>query len=191
MPRLHNTLKSLSSECAKMFQGINITPPCALVSSAKSLMSFLLKVMTEQDAKAMPAENDTKTLEVIYNSVCPVCEAGVCSFQKKVDPANGHYVWLDINTAPERLSKFNISLDDVRLKLHAIDRSGELRIGIEAVTAIFNEVPRYKWLAVLARLPVLNIAAKGLYNLTAHILYKWNRSKGRWSSLLCEISRHG
>jgi len=55
MPRLHNTLKSLSSECAKMFQGINITPPCALVSSAKSLMSFLLKVMTEQDAKAMPA----------------------------------------------------------------------------------------------------------------------------------------
>ena len=60
----------------------------------------------------------TKTLEVIYNSVCPVCDAGVCKFQKKVDPARGHYVWLDINSAPERLAGYGISMDDVLSLIH-------------------------------------------------------------------------
>jgi len=126
------------------------------------------------------SDPDEKTLEVIYNSVCPVCDAGVCSFKKKVNPANGRYVWLDINTTPDRLSDYGINVDDVRLKLHAIDRTGELRVGIDVVTAIFTEVPHYRWLATLARLPLLNVIAKGLYNITAYFLYKWNRSKGRW-----------
>lgn len=126
------------------------------------------------------SEQDEKALEVIYNSVCPVCNAGVCRFQKKVNPSRGHYVWLDINETPDRLSKYDISVDDVRLKLHAIDSKGQLQIGIDAVTVIFDEIPHYKWLAFLARLPILNLIAKQLYNLTAHILYKWNRSKGRW-----------
>ena len=137
--------------------------------------------MTERDDIALPKHlSKRRTLEVIYNSVCPVCDAGVCSFQKKVNPANGHYVWLDINSAPKRLADYGIGVDDVRLKLHAIDKSGELRVGIDAVTAIFAEVPRYKWLAVLARLPGLNILAKTLYDITAQVLYKWNQANGRW-----------
>jgi len=123
---------------------------------------------------------DEKVLEVIYNSVCPVCDAGICRIQKKVDPAHGHYVWLDINSVPDRLSEYEISVDDVRLKLHAIDRSGKLRVGMEAVTAIFAETPNYRWMAFLAKLPILKQIAAQLYNATAHILYKWNKSKGRW-----------
>ena len=125
-------------------------------------------------------QKDAKALEVIYNSVCPVCDAGICSFQKKVNPVHGHYVWLDINQAPERLSEYGVSVDDVRLKLHAIDRQGQLRVGSEAVEVIFAEIPRYKWMAFLMRLPLVNIISGLLYNLTAHLLYKWNRSKGRW-----------
>ena len=119
-------------------------------------------------------------LEIIYNSVCPVCDAGICAFQTKVNPAHGHYVWLDINTAPERLAGYGVSVDDERLKLHAIDRDGNLCVGMEAVSAIFAEIPRYKWLAFLARLPVLKTFAAGLYNMTAHVLYKWNRANNRW-----------
>ena len=127
----------------------------------------------------MPKQ-DVKALEVIYNSVCPVCDAGICSFQKKIDPAHGGFVWLDINTAPDRLSDYGVSVDDVRLKLHAIDRDGKLRVGIEAVTAIFAETPGYKWMAYLVRLPLLKIVAAQLYNITAHLLYRWNKSKDRW-----------
>ena len=125
-------------------------------------------------------ESPSKALEVIYNSVCPVCEAGICSFQKKVDPAHGHFIWLDINEAPERLAGYGVTVDDVRLKLHAIDRAGELRVGMEAVTVICAETPRYRWLAHLSRLPILRQLSALLYNCTAHLLYKWNQSKGRW-----------
>ncbi|MDB2439385.1 DUF393 domain-containing protein [Hellea sp.] len=125
-------------------------------------------------------KHQEKPLEVIYNSVCPVCDAGICSFQKKVDPNHGGYIWLDINTAPERLSEFGITVDDVRLKLHAIDRAGELRVGMEAVTAIFAETPQYRWLAKLTGLPILRPLSGLVYDATAHILYKWNQSKGRW-----------
>jgi predicted DCC family thiol-disulfide oxidoreductase YuxK len=120
------------------------------------------------------------TLEVIYNSVCPVCDAGICQFQKKVNPEHGQYVWLDINSDPDRLSAHGVAVDDVRLKLHAIDRTGQLRVGMEAVSAIFAEIPRYKWLAFLTRLPVLKQISALIYNLTAHVLYRWNKSKGRW-----------
>lgn len=124
--------------------------------------------------------DDKKPLEVIYNSVCPVCDAGICRFKKKVNPDHGHYVWLDINTAPYRLSEYGISIDDVRLKLHAIDREGNLRVGMEAVTAIFSETPNYRWLAFLARVPLLKQISSQLYNATAFMLYRWNTSKGRW-----------
>lgn len=127
----------------------------------------------------MDVQNDT-VLEVIYNSVCPICEAGICAFKKKVDPAHGRYIWLDINTAPKRLSGYGVTVDDVRLKIHAIDRDGNLRVGMEAVAAIWAEIPLYKSLAFLARLPILNRLAAGLYHVTAHVLYRWNRSKGRW-----------
>ena len=121
-----------------------------------------------------------KALEVIYNSVCPVCDAGICQFQKKVNPEHGHYIWLDINEAPERLSEYDVSVDDVRLKLHAIDREGQLRVGMEAVSAIFAETPGYRWMARLSNLPLLRPLSALLYNGVAHLLYKWNQSKGRW-----------
>jgi predicted DCC family thiol-disulfide oxidoreductase YuxK len=126
------------------------------------------------------SEEDEKALEVIYNSICPICDAGICRFQKKVNPDHGHYLWLDINSAPDRLAKYGIGVDDVRLKLHAIDRKGNLRVGMEAVTAIFAETPNYRWLAVLAELPLLKQIAARIYNVTAFFLYKWNTSKGRW-----------
>ena len=121
-----------------------------------------------------------KALEVIYNSVCPVCDAGICEFQKKVNPKHGHYIWLDINEDPERLSGYGVSLDDVRLKLHVIDRAGQLKVGMEAVSAIFTETPGYGWLATLSRLPFLRPFSAKLYDAAAHMLYKWNQSKGRW-----------
>jgi len=152
-------------------QSISRANNCVLLSS-----STIAKTRYEN---RVPNE-DNKVLEVIYNSVCPVCDAGICRFQKKVDPAHGGFVWLDINKAPDRLSQYNIRLDDVRLKLHAIDREGQLRVGMEAVIVIFRETPNYKWLAFLASLPILKQVAAQLYNATAHILYKWNKAKGRW-----------
>ena len=124
--------------------------------------------------------NQDKALEVIYNSVCPVCDAGICQFQKKVNPKHGRYIWLDINKAPHRLAEYNVTVDDVRLKLHAIDRTGQLRVGMEAVSAIFAETSRYRWLARLSNLPILKPLSALLYNGVAHLLYKWNQSKGRW-----------
>ena len=51
---------------------------------------------------------------------------------------------------------------------------------MEAVTAIFAETPGYRGLAKLSKLPILRPLSALLYNGAAHVLYKWNKSKGRW-----------
>lgn len=124
--------------------------------------------------------SDEDRLDVIYNATCPVCRAGVESFQKAAPEDARARTWRDINADPELLAAHDVSLDDVRLKLHVIDRDGILRVGMPAVAAIWAETPGWRWLAAVARAPVLRRAAAAGYHVVAHVLYRWNRLVGNF-----------
>ncbi len=121
-----------------------------------------------------------RPLEVVYNSACPVCRAGVESFKRAQPPDDDGRTWRDINDEPERLAERGATLDDVRLKLHAVDREGNLLVGMPAVAAIWAETPGWGWAAKLARAPGLRWIAAAGYHLTAHVLYRWNRAVGNF-----------
>ena len=115
-----------------------------------------------------------------YNGKCPVCAAGVADQRRRAARAGAACAWVDINDEPEALAAHGIALDDVRLRLQAIDGEGRLRVGVEAFAAIWGELPRWRRLARLIGLPGLRSGAHWLYDRLAYRLYAWNQRRGRW-----------
>lgn len=115
-----------------------------------------------------------------YNGKCPVCDAGIRDHRRRAARAGAACEWRDINEAPEALAAHGVGLDDVRLRLHAIDAEGRLRVGMDAFAAIWRELPGWRWLAWLVGLPGISGTFRWLYDRVAYRLYAWNRRRGRW-----------
>jgi predicted DCC family thiol-disulfide oxidoreductase YuxK len=115
-----------------------------------------------------------------YNGKCPVCAAGVADQRRRAARANAPCSWVDINDEPEALAAHGIALDDVRLRLHAVDGEGRLRVGPDAFAAIWGELPHWRWLARLVSLPGMRTGVRWLYDRLAYRLYAWNQRRGRW-----------
>jgi predicted DCC family thiol-disulfide oxidoreductase YuxK len=122
--------------------------------------------------------SNEKTVKVYYNSACPICNAGI-NRQKNKMP-NCQIDWKDVHTQPSIYKDVSSNLELVRERLHAIDRQGEIRVGVDAFAVIWKDSPRERWKAVLVSLPGLKQISNLIYNIFAWFLYKWNRWKGRW-----------
>tara|TARA_R100000935_G_C2790058_1_gene145563 strand:- start:374 stop:742 length:369 start_codon:yes stop_codon:yes gene_type:complete len=119
-------------------------------------------------------------LTVLYNSVCPVCRDGICHFERRARTGTDLIDYVDVSRTPERYLNRSISLEDVRLKLHAIEANGQILKGWPAIAEIWRRTPGYGWLAQLGSLPGLSFLSRSLYHVTAHMLWRWNRICGRW-----------
>ena len=117
-------------------------------------------------------------LQVFYNSACPVCRAGI-SHQRKQDMV-GTCQWIDVHQEDAPALPDASKLDDVRERLHVVDEKGKLHIGISAFIKIWRKSPRYRWLARILRLPVIQGCAQAIYIGFAKFLFHWNKLKGHW-----------
>jgi predicted DCC family thiol-disulfide oxidoreductase YuxK len=132
---------------------------------------------TGADDMQAPTAPPPRTV-VYYNSACPVCDAGVCAMREKTPDASVE--WIDVHTRPEVLEPLGLQLEDVRERLHLVDTSGTTRIGADAIAGVLALAPRWRWLARPLQWPGLRTLGAWLYNLFAHQLYRWNRSRGHW-----------
>lgn len=119
-------------------------------------------------------------VEVLYNGVCPVCRAGACDLERRAIAARAGVVFTDVAANPAALARAGVSLDDVRLKLHAIDADGRVLRGMPAVALAWAATPPFRPLGRLSQIPPFSGIAAALYHLTAHVLWAWNRACGRW-----------
>lgn len=120
--------------------------------------------------------------KVYFNGACPVCKAGVAKQRRKMQGELPHCTveWLDINDDRHALADRGVSLDDVRLKLYVEDEEGKLQVGAAAFATLWRDTPSQRWLGRLVSRPGFSTLARGLYDLFAVVLYRWNRYKGRW-----------
>jgi predicted DCC family thiol-disulfide oxidoreductase YuxK len=119
------------------------------------------------------------TPQTYYNEKCPVCSAGVAHIRRLVDDKADDFVWCDINRHPQALADHEADVEAIKKRLHVVDRHGVLRVGVPAFAALWDEIPRYRWLASFVRLPVAREVAGGLYELLAAVLYVWNKRHER------------
>jgi predicted DCC family thiol-disulfide oxidoreductase YuxK len=121
-----------------------------------------------------------RPIEVLYNGVCPVCRAGACDLERRAIAARAGVIFTDVAAHPDALARGGVSLDDVRLKLHAITPNGALLRGMPAVAVAWAATPPFRPLGRLVQTPPLSWIAAGAYHVTAHVLWLWNRACGRW-----------
>jgi len=119
-------------------------------------------------------------IDVLYNGVCPVCRAGACDLERAAAAARAGLIFTDVATHPDALLRASVTLDHVRLKLHARLPDGRVFRGMPAAAVARAATPPYQWLGRLFQLrPFTWLGAAG-YHLTAHILGAWNSACGRW-----------
>ncbi|MDP5208473.1 DUF393 domain-containing protein [Microbulbifer sp. 2205BS26-8] len=117
-------------------------------------------------------------IRVLYNSACPVCNAGITAQKRKstlcaVD-------WEDVHLDNNRVKALNLDLEFVRERLHLVDTEGRLRVGYEAFIAIWENSPGEQWKARVSRIPGLRWCLNKAYNGFARCLYFWNRALKHW-----------
>lgn len=116
------------------------------------------------------------TCDVIYNGECPVCDAGIQAL--KTDETGTSYT--DIAKIPERLAEHGLTAEDVQYRLHAVTSDGRLVRGIDAVAETLLANKRWSWAGRLAKLPVIRPLGWVAYEITAFLLFRWNRWKGNF-----------
>ena len=119
-------------------------------------------------------------LKVYYNSACPVCDAGIRGQRQRMAECALDIQWIDIHSRPQALEEIGARQEFVRERLHVLDEKGELRIGAEALRALWARTPGQRTLARLTGLPLVNWLSRCAYNAFAALLYAWNRANRRW-----------
>lgn len=119
-------------------------------------------------------------VEVLYNSVCPVCHAGACDLERRRAVAKAGVVLTDVSQNADALARAGVTLDQVRLKMHAINEHGHVLAGMPAVALAWAVTPPYRPLGRLMQIAPFSWIGAGVYHVLAHILWTWNRANGRW-----------
>ena len=121
------------------------------------------------------------SLVTYYNGACPVCRTGIHSYRAWADRLGRHdLAWLDIASEPELLAPLGLDVADVRRRLHVIDDQGRIHIGVDAFAALWETLPRRRWLARIIRAPGIHAVSAFLYDRgLAPALDAWNRRRAR------------
>lgn len=120
-------------------------------------------------------------LRVFYNGACPVCNAGIESQRRRMQATNSCPVeWIDVQQNPAAVEELGAELEQVRERLYLKDEQGQINVGVDAFSALFQRTQGQHWLGRLLRLPGLHGLARLSYNLFARALYRWNRHQRHW-----------
>jgi predicted DCC family thiol-disulfide oxidoreductase YuxK len=121
-------------------------------------------------------------LVVWYNTHCPVCRIGIDRQRNRLVRAvnAGAIEFRNINLEPEELAHLGIGVEDVRRRLHGMDRAGRLHIGVDCAIEIWRRSPGEAWIARILESRLIHPLAQWAYDRFADQLYAWNRRRGHW-----------
>src|SRR5262245_20568689 len=115
-------------------------------------------------------------VEILYNAVCPVCHAGACELEKRAALAKANVILTDVSQDSEALRRAAVTLDRVRLKMHAIDANGRVLAGMPAIALAWAATPPYRPLGRLMQIPPFTWIGAAIYHVSAYALWTWNRA---------------
>ena len=92
---------------------------------------------------------------VYFDGACYLCSAEIRHYEKK--DKTGVLRLVDISS-PEFQAETE-GLDPVKVQqwMHVRDSRGQLRLGVDAFIAIWESLPQYRWLSVLASMAIPNL----------------------------------
>ena len=104
----------------------------------------------------------TEDTRVLYNETCPVCRFEIDAYAKRVRAGGLPVRFEDLSRAAE----WGMTADQAAQRLHVIHK-GALLSGMPAFRALWSTMPRWRFAAWLAGLPLIRPATAAIYD---HIL---------------------
>ncbi len=118
-----------------------------------------------------PVANPDET-RVLYNAECPVCNFEISHYRDYSQNADLPIAFDDLNSA--QLARWGLTQDTAARRLY-VQKGGELISGIPAFIVLWQDMPKYRWLARLVSLPVVHFLANLAYDYAlAPIIYRWH-----------------
>lgn len=106
----------------------------------------------------------------LYNSDCPICDSEMCSYAAYAEKTDLPIAFDDLNQSD--LAAWGVTEDEATRLLHVI-HDGQLHIGFDAMLVLWAQMPRYRWLARICRVPGLfHVLDWGYANVVARIIYE-------------------
>jgi len=112
---------------------------------------------------------------VIYNDSCPVCSREVAGYMAQ-SKKHGLPVTYEPLTSCD-LAQYGLTPDMAARRFYAF-KHGKMFVGIPAFAALWEDMPAFRWLARLVRLPVIRWVAALFYeHILARILYAQHKRR--------------
>ncbi|TVQ36832.1 MAG: DUF393 domain-containing protein [Geminicoccaceae bacterium] len=102
-------------------------------------------------------------LTVYYNGACPICGAEIRHYRDLASKVRAPLDWVDISREPAALEAHGIDGCGAKRRLYATLDDGKLLAGVDAFAALWQRLPRYRWLARIVTVPGLETVAGWLY----------------------------
>lgn len=114
---------------------------------------------------------------VLYNAECPVCNFEISHYAKYASQQSLDIGFDDLNT--DACSEWQLSPDDAAKRLY-VRHGDEVTSGIPAFLVLWQQMPRYRWLAHVVGLPGIKQLASVIYDYAlAPAIYRWHLSRKR------------
>lgn len=106
----------------------------------------------------------------LYNGDCPVCDTEMCRYEAYAEKHDLPVAFDDLNAID--LADWGVTEDEATRLLHVI-HDGKLLVGFEAMVTLWEQMPRMRWVARIARLPGLfRVLDWGYEHVVARIIYE-------------------
>lgn len=109
-------------------------------------------------------------ITVYYDGKCGMCAKEI-RYYKKIAP-NNIFDWQDITVSTQSLKQSGVSLTEGLKYLHVKNTEGKLLIGVDAFICIWQQLPYWRYLAYLVKLPMIKQIATVIYKAFAHWRFK-------------------
>lgn len=112
---------------------------------------------------------------VIYNARCPICSREVEGYRAYADSRALPLRFADLHG--EDLPALGLTPDAAARRLHVV-RGDTVLAGLPAFVALWEEMPRFRWLAMFVSLPLVRPLAATVYErILAPSLYALHRRR--------------
>jgi predicted DCC family thiol-disulfide oxidoreductase YuxK len=110
----------------------------------------------------------TKDTRVLYNETCPICRFEVEGYRRMTEATGKPISYQGLSHAAE----WGLTPDQAARRFHVM-QDGQLLSGLPAFRALWQQMPRFQFLARLTALPVIAPVAGAVYDhILAPLLYR-------------------
>lgn len=112
---------------------------------------------------------------VFFDGSCPICEKEIRHY-KSIDHRQ-KLQWIDISIETPLLNRHGVSYDDAMRKLHVVNTHCEIKMGIDGFIVIWQQRPKYCFLAKFIETSHLTKTLRFFYGIFAQWRYRQSQQR--------------